>query len=129
MYIFVNKGLGMSAGKMAAQAGHAAVEAYRLSENDLLKEWYKGGHYTKLVMEARDTEHLLTIERYLEDRGFASTLIIDEGRTEIEAHTPTALGVAVVDKDDPHTAASFASFKTYRDKPPQRRRRIIGSRG
>jgi PTH2 family peptidyl-tRNA hydrolase len=119
MYLFLNKGLGMSTGKAAAQVAHAAVEAFRLSESNLLQDWYTGGHYTKLVMEARDTEHLFVIKHYLEERGFKVALIIDEGRTEIEPHTPTALGVEVVDKNDPHTAATFESFRTYREDKPE----------
>src|SRR5688500_3482140 len=125
MYIFLNKGLGMSTGKASAQAAHAAVEAYRLSVEDggkigddgkvLVDEWYKGGHYMKLIMEARDEAQLHTIERYLNDRGFKTTLIIDEGRTEIAPLSATALGVELVDKDDPHTEATFSSFKLYKD--------------
>jgi PTH2 family peptidyl-tRNA hydrolase len=116
MYIFANRGLGMSPGKLAAQVAHAAVEAYRISVPALLEEWYKGGHYTKLVMLARDTEHLYTIERYLQERHVNTKLIIDEGRTEIAAHSPTALGVEVVDKDNPVIAATFESFQTYREE-------------
>lgn len=117
MYLFLNRGLGMSTGKSAAQAAHAAVEAFRISDPSLIHEWYLGGHYTKLVMAAVDAEHLGTIERYIEDRGFKTQLIIDEGRTEIVAHSATALGVEVVDKDDPHVAATFGAFKLYRDDP------------
>lgn len=115
MYIFVNKGLGMSTGKVGAQVGHGAIEAYKISRPDLTAKWEEGGHTTKLVMQARDTEHLLSIERYLNDRGFATYLIIDEGRTEIPPFTPTVLGVEIVDKSDPHTLASFESFETYKD--------------
>lgn len=120
MYIFVNKGLRMSPGKIAAQAAHAAVEAYNLSlpDQDLVAAWYQGGHYMKLIMEARDEAHLHTIERYLNDRGFAAALIIDEGRTEIDALSATALGVALVDKDDPHTAATFSSFSLFKEPRP-----------
>lgn len=121
MYIFINKGLGMSPGKMAAQAAHAAVEAYRLSHPDILASWYQGGHYTKLVMEARDAEHLRAIKDYIDARGFDTALIIDEGRTEIAPHSVTALGVEVVDKDDEHTAQTFGDFKTYREPKPQPR--------
>lgn len=128
MYIFLNKGLGMSTGKAAAQAAHAAVEAYRLSTNAaesgpdgerLIDAWYKGGHYTKIVLEARDEAQLHTIDRYLRDRGQQTALIIDEGRTEISAFSATALGVAIVDKDDEYVAATFSSFKTYKDLPPE----------
>jgi peptidyl-tRNA hydrolase len=126
MYLFLNKGLGMSTGKSAAQAGHASGEAYLLSnprtddnaDAALWDAWREGLHYAKYVMEARDTEHLCTIERYLNDRGFRTNLIIDEGHTEIPPLTPTALGVALVDKDDPHTKATFSSFKLYKDPQP-----------
>jgi peptidyl-tRNA hydrolase len=129
MYIFVNKGLRMSPGKIAAQAGHAALEAgllsngYGLPMTDergrLWDAWREGLHYAKYVMEARDRDHLLDIERYLKDRGFNTALIIDEGHTEIDPIVPTALGVALVDKDDPHTAATFSSFKLYKEPRPE----------
>jgi peptidyl-tRNA hydrolase len=116
MYIFLNRGLGMTTGKAAAQAGHAAVEAYRISEPKMLDEWYVGGHYCKLVMLAKDELHLLAIKQYLEDRDFATKLIIDEGHTEIAPLSVTALGVEVVDRDDPHVAATFETFKLYKEK-------------
>lgn len=115
MYIFVNSDAGMSRGKLAAQASHAAVEAFLLSRADLVREWRNGGHYKKLVMDGGDAFQLGVIERYLNDRHFKTALIIDEGRTEINPFTVTALGVEIVDKDDQHTAATFESFKTLRD--------------
>lgn len=131
MYIFINEGLDMSPGKIAAQAGHAASEATLISHPGLLpapesgagllwSKWREGLHYMKLVMSARDSEHLLSIERYLNDRGFRTALIIDEGHTEIDPITPTALGVALVDKDDEHTAATFSSFKLLKQPRPNR---------
>lgn len=116
MYIFVNKGLGMSTGKIAAQASHAAVEAYKLSKPQLIEEWYKGKHYTKLILEANSAAHLFQIERYIKDRGFQTAMIIDEGLTEIDAHQATALGIEVVDRDDEHTAATFQLFQLFKDK-------------
>lgn len=137
MYTFINRGLGMSPGKLAAQAQHAAVEAYRLTDSlergigehqrkqHVRDEWRVGGHYTKLVMLAEDDVHLLTIKHYLEERGFATALIIDEGRTEIKPHSMTALGVEIVDRDDPHTAATFESFKTYRESKTAPKKRFL----
>jgi PTH2 family peptidyl-tRNA hydrolase len=115
MYIFVNKGLGMSSGKMAAQAAHAAVEAYKVSNKDLIKQWELGKHYAKLVMQARDERHLMTIQKYLADRGIKSELIIDEGMTEIDAHQATALGVEILDRNDPSVQATMSTFELYRD--------------
>jgi peptidyl-tRNA hydrolase len=115
MYLFLNRGLGMSTGKASAQVAHAAVEAFRISSSKMIDAWYVGGHYTKLVMLAEDSENLLVIDRYLTDRGFKTGLIIDEGRTEIKPHSPTALGIEIVDKDNPHVQASFESFRTYKE--------------
>lgn len=132
MYIFLNRGAGMSTGKAAAQAGHAAVEAFRLSmrhpeglssayyeESNLVRLWYKGGHYAKYVMACRDDAHLRDTERYLNDRGFKTALILDEGHTEVAPITPTALGVELVDRDDPHVQATFSSFDLYKDEQPR----------
>lgn len=115
MYLFANKGLGMSSGKLASQCAHAAVEAYLISDEKLIEQWRLGKHYTKMVMEARDEQHLKTIQKYLTDRGFRTELIIDEGMTEIDAHQATALGVQIVDRGDPHVEATFSTFRLYRD--------------
>lgn len=141
MYIFINRGLGMSPGKIAAQAGHAAVEAamlsahmlspdnYTFEKEKLWNGWREGLHYVKYVMEARDSEHLRDIDRYLRDRGFETALILDEGHTEVAPITPTALGVALVDKDDPHAKATFSTFKLYKEprppKPETKKRRFL----
>jgi peptidyl-tRNA hydrolase len=117
MYTFINEGVGMSAPKMVAQGQHAAVEAFLLSNDDIVDAWHEGGHYTKIVLSARDTEHLFAIDRYLQDRGFKTVMIIDEGRTEIPSHTPTALGVQIVDKDDEHVKATFSTFDLLKAKP------------
>lgn len=120
MYIFINEGLDMSPGKIAAQAAHAAVEAYRLTpaDSNVLRMWYCGGHYAKYIMSARDSAHLRDIERYLNDRGFKTALIIDEGHTEIDPIQPTALGVEVVDRDNVHVKASFGEFKLLKQPRP-----------
>lgn len=148
MYTFINKGLGMSTGKAIAQGEHAAVEAALLSNGfsevtmteeraRLWDAWRQGLHYAKYVMECRDREHLLDTERYLTERGIRTKLIIDEGHTEVEPITPTALGVEIVDKDDPEVAAIFSSFKLYRDPPrnptklgpPRKRRGLLAWAG
>ena len=123
-YIILNQGLGMSTGKAAAQAAHAAVRGYELTQTfgppTFIADWKKSGH-TKIVLAARDTEHLLMIERYLKDRGVTCHLVIDEGRTEIDPHTPTAIGCELLDKDDPDVQFAFGDLKTYRDPKPQRK--------
>lgn len=114
-YIFINKALGMSAGKMAAQAAHAAVMGYRLSLEENIEEWMLGKHYKKVVLEARDEDHLKNIYVYLVERGVRCELIIDEGLTEIEPHQATAIGCEVLDKADPNIKAIFSTFHKYQD--------------
>lgn len=109
----------MSPGKLGAQVAHAAVEAYLISNSKLVEAWRSGKHYTKLVMLAEDEYHLDTIERYLNDRGFDTALIIDEGRTEIRAHSKTALGVEIVDKEVQHVLDTFSTFQVYKELPPE----------
>jgi PTH2 family peptidyl-tRNA hydrolase len=120
-YIVANKGLGMSSGKLAAQVAHAAVKGYELTlENaddgggEVIFEWNKTGH-TKIVLEARDTAHLIAFRDYAKSRGINSWLVIDEGRTEVAPHSPTALGFPILDKADRDVAFTFADLRTYRD--------------
>ncbi len=108
----------MSPGKLAAQAAHAAVEAWQISDKNsqVVNRWYCGGHYMKIVLMA---DNLEVAERYIKDRGFKTALIIDEGRTEFEGDlTPTAIGVEIVDKDELHVRETFSAFSLY-SVPPE----------
>lgn len=125
-YILINKSAGMSAGKMAAQAAHASVEGVRISartpngnpwDTSIVNRWYRGGHYAKIVLEVEDAQALLVAKEYITSRGFKCSLIIDEGRTEVQPMTPTALGCEVVDKDSPHARETFSVFKLYQEPP------------
>lgn len=119
-YIIADHTLRMPPGKLAAQVAHASVEGVRLSAREpganpwdasLVNRWYRAGHYAKIVLESDD---LAVAERYLNDRGFKTALIIDEGRTVFEGGlTPTAIGCEVVNKDWPHTAETFSIFHLY----------------
>lgn len=120
MYVFLNRGLRMTIGKAGAQIGHAVSRAQEASRPDLVAEWKRSKHETTLIMLATSTEDLLLKERYLNDRGFETELIIDEGRTEVPPHSATAFGVPIVDKDEPEVLAAFSDFKVYREEEPER---------
>ena len=129
-YIFLNKGLGMSAGKCAAQAAHAETLAMNafvgerhdcdvdwvLQQETLWSKWFGDGHYAKYVMAASDATQMFTIKHYLEERGFECYLVVDEGHTEDTYFVPTAMAVELVDKDDERTASIFGEFRMYRDR-------------
>lgn len=119
MYLISNPRVPMSRGKRDAQVAHAAVEAYKLPAHG--SQWVKhcwderGRHYAKVSLQ---TDDLLLAQKYIEDRGFETALILDEGRTEFDADlTPTFLGVQIVDKDNAHVAATFGTFKLYKEVP------------
>jgi PTH2 family peptidyl-tRNA hydrolase len=126
MYIFVNKGLGMSTGKVAAQVGHAVGRSLigTVGPNPALIHEYMEKGETKIVLEVRDTEHLLMAERYLNEHNLKTYLVIDEGRTEIAPLSPTAMATEIVDKDSELVKFALGGFKTYKDpKPPRYNRR------
>lgn len=128
-YIIINKGAGMSPGKMAAQAAHAACEGVRVSLEThdgkrLHNLWHRGGHYMKLVMEVPDEQALTNAYHYIKERGFQAVMIVDEGHTEVDPLTATAIGVEIVDKDWPHAAETFSVFKLYRDEQRNQKRRF-----
>jgi peptidyl-tRNA hydrolase len=141
-YIFINRGLGMTPGKIAAQAAHAEMLAlhdlfntvpnkqpeglWMTTQESLYDEWYDSGHYTKLTMLAEDSEHLRNIKDYIEARGYRTYLVIDEGRTEISPHSPTALAVELVDKDEERVQQHFGDFRTYKEKKPPKKKKRFG---
>jgi len=113
MYVFINKGLHMSAGKIAAQATHAGIESYRISDAKKIKSWYEHKFYPVYVMEAEDEQALYDVSQYLAGRDIKSSMIIDEPVTELSRHTPTALGVELVDREK--VGEIFSMFKLYKD--------------
>lgn len=122
MYIFLNQGLRMSTGKAAAQAAHAAVEAYRITpaDSNVLRLWHRSGHYKKVVLTGKNTDDMNAIYNYLTDRDIGCVHIYDEGRTEIEPLSFTAIGCEIVDKCHLHYAGVFSIFELYKDAPVQK---------
>lgn len=123
MYIFVNKGLGMSAPKLAGMVLQAGIRAYSDAVADpekqkLLGAWLQGG-MMKVVLNAEDTEQLHNIERYLSDHGFKTYAVVDEGRTEVREFSFTTMAVELVDKLDVRVLDTFSQFKTYKTERPE----------
>lgn len=116
VYVFINKTLGMSKGKMTAQGIHAAMMSAIKSSDSQRKFWLDSMHRTVLVMEARDNEHIKNIKAYLEERKFKTHLVIDEGVNEIDPHVPTALATSILNKDDTNVKSALSTFKLFREK-------------
>jgi PTH2 family peptidyl-tRNA hydrolase len=87
--------LGMSRGKIAAQAGHAAVSAgeeARKKFSDWWKAWIEEGQ-CKIAVRAESEQELLELQRKAKELKLPSALVIDRGLTELPPDTITCLGI------------------------------------
>jgi peptidyl-tRNA hydrolase len=111
MYFIVRKSLEISAGKLAAQVGHAVTDLIIRGQGYILfpqkefskdrenyTEWLNSGG-TKVVLEAEDKVYAL-IKTKLRDENVPFTTIIDEGRTEFKEPTETVLGIFPAKKEE-----------------------------
>jgi len=87
--------LKMSRGKIAAQAGHAAVSAAeeaRKNFSDWWKAWIKEGQ-CKIAVRAESEQELLELQKKAKELKLPSALVIDRGLTELPPNTITCLGI------------------------------------
>ena len=87
--------LKLSKGKIAAQAGHAAVSAAQEAHKHhrgWWEEWIFEGQ-RKVAVKVKDEKELLELERQANDLGLPNALIVDRGLTEIPPDTITCLGI------------------------------------
>ncbi len=85
----------MSKGKVAAQAGHAAVSAAeeaRKGYSSWWKAWLKEGQ-CKIAVKVDGEHELLELERKANELGLPHALIYDRGLTELPPNTLTCLGI------------------------------------
>ncbi|MEM2485789.1 MAG: peptidyl-tRNA hydrolase Pth2 [Candidatus Bathyarchaeia archaeon] len=93
--------LKMSKGKIAAQAGHAAVssaEEARIRYEEWWKAWILEGQ-CKIAVKVKNEEELLKLEKMAEEMELPHALIIDRGLTEIPPGTITCLGIGPAPSD------------------------------
>lgn len=95
MIIAVRNDLKMSKGKIAAQAGHAAVSASeyaRKNRPEWWTPWIIEGQ-CKIAVKVKSEEEIIEIERKARNAGLPVALIVDRGLTEIPPNTTTCLGI------------------------------------
>jgi PTH2 family peptidyl-tRNA hydrolase len=93
--------LKLSKGKIAAQAGHAAVSAAIKAKTDY-RNWFNAWMLEgqrKIAVKVRNEKELLKYEKYSVDLGLPNALIIDRGLTEIPEGTITCLGIGPAPSD------------------------------
>jgi PTH2 family peptidyl-tRNA hydrolase len=87
--------LKLSKGKLAAQAGHAAVSAAeeaRKRHRGWWEAWLFEGQ-RKIAVKVQNEKELLELEEAAKDLGLPNALIVDRGLTEIPPDTITCLGI------------------------------------
>lgn len=93
--------LKLSKGKVAAQAGHAAVSAAeeaRKHRREWWKAWLNEGQ-RKVVVKVKSEAELLAMERQAKEMALPCALIVDRGLTEIPPGTVTCLGIGPAPND------------------------------
>lgn len=93
--IVFHSDLKMSKGKIAAQAGHAAVSASeeaRKHHKKWWKAWMKEGQ-RKIAVRVKGEKELLELEKQAKELALPCALITDRGLTEIPPGTITCLGI------------------------------------
>jgi peptidyl-tRNA hydrolase, PTH2 family len=90
--IVIRTDLGMSPGKVAAQACHASIEAYKKAQHTDIDQWERNGT-TKIILSCNSENDLLRLYQASVGAELAGSLICDEGRTEVKPGTLTCLGI------------------------------------
>ncbi|KAE8752975.1 hypothetical protein FOCC_FOCC000321 [Frankliniella occidentalis] len=97
LVIVVRTDVGMTAGKIAAQSAHAAVEAYRAAEEQaptLLKLWLNSGQQKVVVRSDTPGERgLMDFVQKAKSKGIITSSIKDAGHTQVKRGTLTAVGI------------------------------------
>lgn len=87
--------LKMSKGKLAAQAGHAAVSASektRKHRKNWWKTWIREGQ-CKIALKVKNEDHLLNLKKKAEKLNLPSALVTDRGLTELHPGSKTCLAI------------------------------------
>lgn len=90
--IVVNKSLGMSQGKLAAQVAHASILSMFEAPEGIVCGWLDNS-YPKIVLQVESTQDLLDLQEKANELNLPSALVIDEGRTELSNGSITCLGI------------------------------------
>ncbi len=119
MYIVVNSELNMSPGKMAAQVGHAVGKVIKTLEHrntthfkGCYKEWEESS-YTKIVLSGLSSDFIKSLHTTANMDMLYSSMIVDEGRTEIPKGSVTCIAFEPMHKDHPYNQRYLRSLKLY----------------
>jgi PTH2 family peptidyl-tRNA hydrolase len=87
--------LKLGKGKLAAQAGHAAVSAAE-EAHKRHRSWWEAWLFEgqrKIAVKVKDEKELQELETQAKELGLPNALIVDRGLTQIPEGTVTCLGI------------------------------------
>lgn len=96
--ILVRQDLKLPKGKMAAQVGHACIEAFIKTDKADAIAWRLNGQ-RKIVLKVPDEKSLKKFLVEAKNSGFSVALITDAGKTCIAPGTITCLGIGPADEE------------------------------
>ena len=99
-FVILPKKPKMSKGKLSSQACHATFMAleYENQSEKLITAWKKHGMCV-IVLQCKNSLELFGIAEYLKQWDIPHHLYIDEGLTEVNMGTPTALATGILTED------------------------------
>jgi PTH2 family peptidyl-tRNA hydrolase len=89
--ILLREDIGMSKGKMIAQACHASLKAYKKADSTEAADWEQEGS-RKIVLEVEGEGIAERLQR-AKSKGLPAAMVKDAGETELEPGTKTAVGI------------------------------------
>ena len=95
MAIVVRQDLKMGKGKIAAQVGHASVEASEIARR-MHRQWWNewiGEGQCKVVLRTDSQDEFRTLESEATKLGLPTSIIRDRGLTQISPDTETCIGI------------------------------------
>lgn len=94
--IIIRKDLKLGTGKLAAQAAHASLEAYKKSTYLQKKQWELTGQ-KKVILKIDNIEALTDLFMLAKKEKIPASLIKDAGKTQIPRGTTTCIGLGPAD--------------------------------
>ena len=115
-FVIVPKKPKMSAGKIASQVAHATFMALEkqhesTGKRSLLIDSWKVNGMCVIVLQCKTSLQLMGIAKYLEQWKIPHHLYIDEGITEIDMGTPTALATGVMSEEQYWMLSTLELYK------------------
>lgn len=96
--IVLRTDLGMSTGKLVAQACHASLGAYKNADEATQNQWETEGA-TKIAVEAESEDKVMELFKEARSKGISAYIVKDAGETELAPGTVTALGIGPDDDE------------------------------